>query len=72
MSRETREYRCSFCGRPQDQVKRMIAGPNHVCICDQCVAVFNDIIAEESGLRDTTYDAGGGWRATTKGTDETR
>ncbi len=50
----------------------MIAGPNHVCICDQCVAVLNDIIAEESGLRDTTYDAGGGWRTTTKGMDETR
>ena len=38
--------RCSFCGKTQDQVKKLIAGPN-VYICDECVALCNEIIAEE-------------------------
>ena len=29
--------RCSFCNKPQSQVRKMIAGPNGVFICDQCV-----------------------------------
>jgi ATP-dependent Clp protease ATP-binding subunit ClpX len=44
-------YQCSFCGKSQDQVKRLIAGPNHVYICDQCVALCNEIIAEEQQNR---------------------
>jgi ATP-dependent Clp protease ATP-binding subunit ClpX len=39
---------CSFCGKPQTQVAKMIAGPNGVAICDQCVALCGEIIAEES------------------------
>ena len=41
-------YRCSFCGKAQSQVKRLIAGPDRVFICDECVAVCGQIIAEES------------------------
>jgi len=37
---------CSFCGKSQAEVKKLIAGPA-VYICDQCVALCNDIIAEE-------------------------
>lgn len=39
------EIRCSFCGRPQSQVKRLIAGPD-VYICNECVELCQDIIAE--------------------------
>jgi len=38
---------CSFCGKTQHQARRLIAGPN-VYICDECVGLCNDIIAEES------------------------
>ncbi|MDI3270012.1 MAG: ATP-dependent Clp protease ATP-binding subunit ClpX [Bacillota bacterium] len=38
--------KCSFCGKHQDQVKRLIAGPG-VFICDECVELCNDIIQEE-------------------------
>lgn len=40
-------YQCSFCGKPQSQVKRLIRGPGSVFICDQCVAVCEQIIAED-------------------------
>ncbi|MEE8817105.1 MAG: ATP-dependent Clp protease ATP-binding subunit ClpX [Lachnospiraceae bacterium] len=36
--------RCSFCGRPEGQVRRLIAGPNNVYICDECVQICSDII----------------------------
>ena len=39
-------YRCSFCSKSQDQVERLIAGPNHVYICDECVALCQEIIEE--------------------------
>ena len=37
---------CSFCGKGQREVKKLIAGPN-VYICDECISLCNDIIAEE-------------------------
>ena len=40
------KLRCSFCGKHQDQVKRLIAGPT-VYICDECIDLCNDIILEE-------------------------
>ena len=36
--------RCSFCGRTENQVRKLIAGPNGVYICDECVAICGDII----------------------------
>src|SRR5215217_5568747 len=41
-------YLCSFCGRGQEEVQRLIAGPGTVCICDECVALCSAIIAEET------------------------
>ena len=38
---------CSFCGKNQDEVQRLIAGPD-VYICDECVSLCNEIIAQES------------------------
>ncbi len=40
------KLRCSFCGKPQEQVKKLIAGPN-VYICDECIELCADIIDEE-------------------------
>ncbi|MBR6769785.1 MAG: ATP-dependent Clp protease ATP-binding subunit ClpX [Lachnospiraceae bacterium] len=39
--------RCSFCNKPQDQVKKLIAAPAGVYICDECVEICADIIEEE-------------------------
>jgi ATP-dependent Clp protease ATP-binding subunit ClpX len=41
-------YHCSFCGKNQDQVKRLIAGPGAVYICDECVDLCREIIDEEA------------------------
>jgi len=38
---------CSFCGKNQNEVRRLIAGPS-VYICDECVDLCNDIISEEA------------------------
>ncbi|WP_312649386.1 ATP-dependent Clp protease ATP-binding subunit ClpX [Proteiniclasticum sp.] len=38
--------KCSFCGKSQDQVKRLIAGPG-VYICDECIELCSEIVAEE-------------------------
>ena len=50
------KIRCSFCNKSQDQVKRMIAGPGGVYICDECVDICVDIIEEEFGDRYEDYD----------------
>ena len=39
--------RCSFCNKSQAQVRKLIAGPNGVYICDACVDVCAEIIEEE-------------------------
>ena len=44
--KEEKQYKCSFCGKSQDQVKRIIAGPG-VYICDECVSLCSEIIEEE-------------------------
>ena len=41
------KVRCSFCNKTQDQVRKMIAGPGNVYICDECVDICADIIEEE-------------------------
>lgn len=41
------EIRCSFCGKTQEQVHKLIAGPSGTYICDECVAICTDIIDEE-------------------------
>ena len=38
--------KCSFCGKTQEQVKKLIAGPD-VYICDECVELCNEILDEE-------------------------
>ena len=47
MSKEDNKMmRCSFCGKPQNQVGRLVAGPG-VCICDECIGLCVSIIEDE-------------------------
>lgn len=41
------KIRCSFCKKSQDQVRKMIAGPDGLYICDDCVEICSDIVSEE-------------------------
>ena len=41
------KFRCSFCGKTDDQVKKLIAGPEGTYICDECVGLCSEIIKEE-------------------------
>ena len=43
---EKKDIRCSFCGKPQDEVERIIAGPG-VYICDECIKVCTNIIEND-------------------------
>lgn len=45
--REDNPLRCSFCGKSQKEVKKLVAGPAGVYICEECIGLCNDIIAEE-------------------------
>jgi ATP-dependent Clp protease ATP-binding subunit ClpX len=49
---------CSFCGKAQDEVKKLIAGPA-VYICDECIELCKDIIVEEAKLEDSTAKGAG-------------
>jgi excisionase family DNA binding protein len=44
-------YRCSFCGKTQERVRRLIAGPGGVFICDECIALCNTILSEQEEPR---------------------
>ena len=48
---------CSFCGKSQKEVKKLIAGPT-VYICDECIGLCNDIIAEEIEKDEPGYGSG--------------
>ncbi|MCB9177375.1 MAG: ATP-dependent Clp protease ATP-binding subunit ClpX [Caldilineae bacterium] len=53
MTRKTHEpidHVCSFCKRQQDQVSRLIAGPDSVYICDECVDLCKEILADEDAF----------------------
>ena len=43
---KSNNYRCSFCGKNQEEVKKLIAGPT-VFICDECIELCNEIMVEE-------------------------
>lgn len=48
---------CSFCGKSQDEVKKLIAGPS-VYICDECIQLCNEIVAEENILETAAENRG--------------
>ncbi len=52
------KIRCSFCGKTQDQVRKLIAGPNGAYICDECVDICSEIIEEEFEEEDVALEKG--------------
>ena len=44
---DKKTVRCSFCNKAQEQVRKIIAGPNDVYICDECVDICAEIMEEE-------------------------
>ena len=54
--KEINEIRCSFCGKAQEMVKKLIAGPKSVYICDECINVCNNIIESEAYDEDLGYE----------------
>ena len=50
------KIRCSFCGKSQQQVRKLIAGPNGAFICDECIDICSEIIEEELMDFDATED----------------
>ena len=50
-----KSVKCSFCGKPQEMVKRIVAGPN-AYICDECIAICNNIIEDENYDEETGYE----------------
>ena len=54
--KEVNEIRCSFCGKAQEMVRKLIAGPKSVYICDECINVCNNIIESEVYNEDLGYE----------------
>ncbi|HZH79107.1 MAG TPA: ClpX C4-type zinc finger protein, partial [Archangium sp.] len=50
--RDNQSLCCPFCGKSQKEVKKLISGPT-VYICDECIGLCNDIIAEEIDREET-------------------
>jgi len=48
--RESNERRCAFCGRPRQEVRKLVAGPN-VYICDRCVSVCRQLLVDDRRAR---------------------
>ena len=54
--KEINEIRCSFCGKAKEMVKKLIAWPKYVYICDECINVCNNIIESEAYDEDLGYE----------------
>lgn len=52
------KIRCSFCNKTEDQVRKLIAGPGGVYICDECIDVCTEILDEELGDEEDTGNTG--------------
>ena len=48
---EKSNLKCSFCGKPQEQVRKLVAGPG-VYICDECIELCSEIVVEELGVEE--------------------
>ena len=57
--RPEEKIRCSFCGKSQDQVRKMIAGTGNVFICDECIELCGEILEEELGEEEEAPDFSG-------------
>ena len=52
--KENEHLHCSFCGKPEELTKRLIAGPNGVYICDECVEICRDVIKEQAENKESS------------------
>ena len=50
------KHRCNFCNRTHDEVERLIAGPEHIYICNYCVELCHNLLQEEDGVELETED----------------
>ena len=50
------KVRCSFCHKTQDQVRKLIAGPDGAYICDECIGICSEIMEEEFNMYDHEAD----------------
>ncbi len=57
MAGKNSDVRCSFCNKTQDQVKKLIAGPEGVYICDECIEICADILEDEFDDEETEDSA---------------
>ena len=55
---------CNFCGKGQDQVRRLVAGPG-VFICDQCIELCNEVLRESPPSAPASSTARPSWRQVT-------
>jgi ATP-dependent protease Clp ATPase subunit len=59
-SMDPRKIRCSFCGKNQELVRKIIAGPDDIYICDECVetcqGIINEEFDDEAAFHDRMYD----------------
>ena len=58
MAKNEKTTCCSFCGKTQDQVRKLIVGPNNVRICDECIGLCEDILRDEL-YEDDDYELNG-------------
>ena len=54
------KVRCSFCHKTEDQVRKLIAGPDGAYICDECIGICSEIMEEEFSMYDREDDYGTG------------
>ena len=58
MAKYKNDLRCSFCGKTQDEVRKLIAGPEGVFICNECVDICVGIVEEEYDFDEMDLDPG--------------
>jgi ClpX C4-type zinc finger len=56
MTRNDSVLRCSFCNKDQNAVRKLIAGRNNVCICDECVETCVDIINDDPKMTGEEFE----------------
>ena len=45
--KDSDEIKCSFCGKPKRETRKLVAGPPGIYICDECISICSDIIEDD-------------------------
>lgn len=51
---DEKDLKCSFCKKPSSEVKRLVAGPNGIFICNECVSICSEILKEDSSVSEVS------------------